>query len=436
MVTCKLLNGDCLEMLKTLPDASVHAVVTDPPAGIAFMGKEWDEDKGGRDEWIAWLAAVMRECRRVLKPGGHALVWALPRTSHWTGMALEDAGFEVRDSLHHIFGSGFPKSLSVSKAIDKDAGAVREVVGTYKGASNIGKGSTNSYIAAQVGTATTVQITAPATEAAKQWDGWGTALKPSHEVWWLARKPLAGTVAANVQEHGTGALNIDGCRVGFQSEADKARAYVKNATTKQHGGGAVPDAGSNSPRIPFEYEQNAAGRWPPNLLLSHTPDCTEDGDCADTCAVAEMDRQSGLAAPKESRTGRRGGTRGWHGAEGFGNPDQIKTWPADPGGGASRFFPVFRYEPKAASADKEHGLEYRGNDKRGNTHPTPKPTALMEWLIRLITPPGGTVLDPFMGSGTTGVAATKLGCGFVGCEREREYFEIAQARIGATPLPK
>lgn len=415
MVTCKLLNGDCLEMLKTLPAESVHAVVTDPPAGIAFMGKEWDEDKGGRDEWIAWLASVMRECHRVLKPGGHALVWALPRTSHWTGMALEDAGFEVRDSLHHIFGSGFPKSLSVSKAIDKDAGAERAVVGVA-GKSGARRNSMSGDFAGGE-----YMHTTPATEAAKQWDGWGTALKPSHEVWWLARKPLAGTVAANVQEHGTGALNIDGCRVGTDVIPATRLGVSRLGTFEGADGNVTPEH---------------AGRWPPNLLLSHAPDCVEGGDCADDCAVAEMDRQSGLAAPKESRTGRRGGTRGWHGAEGFGNPDQIKTWPADPGGGASRFFPVFRYEPKAASADKEHGLEYRGNDKRGNTHPTPKPTALMEWLIRLITPPGGTVLDPFMGSGTTGVAATKLGCGFVGCEREREYFEIAQARIGATPLPK
>jgi DNA modification methylase len=432
MVECKLLNGDCLEMLKTLPDASVHAVVTDPPAGIAFMGKEWDEDKGGRDEWIAWLASVMRECHRALKPGGHALVWALPRTSHWTAMALEDAGFEIRDSMHHIFGSGFPKSMDVSKAIDKAAGAEREVVRKHPN-----PGSTKPRTGMGDGWQPSPDITAPATDAAKQWEGWGTAIKPAHEVWWLARKPLEGTVAGNVQAHGTGALNIAGCRVGWASAADAAAAAAaatgfansraRGTATQSQSIGKESRDGTNT-----YHPDQLAGRWPPNLLLTHSEACVEGGDCAEDCPVAEMDRQSGTSKAKfrvEQNSGRADESQ-----------YRIKPTPGTikdfgDAGGASRFFPVFRYEPKAAASDKESGLEYSGKAARGNTHPTPKPVALMEWLIRLITPPGGTVLDPFMGSGTTGVAATKLGHGFVGCEREREYFAISQARIGATPMP-
>ncbi|NCC59251.1 MAG: site-specific DNA-methyltransferase, partial [Synergistales bacterium] len=177
----KLYHGDCLEIMKTLEAGSVEAVVTDPPAGIAFMGKSWDRDKGGRDNWIAWMEQVARECLRLIKPGGHALVWALPRTSHWTAMAWENAGWEVRDRIAFAFGSGFPKALDVGKAIDAMAG--------------------NN------------PITAPSTEAAKQWDGWKSALKPAIEDWWLFRKPLDGTIAGNVLKHGVGALNVEACRV-------------------------------------------------------------------------------------------------------------------------------------------------------------------------------------------------------------------------------
>ena len=184
-----LYNGDCLDYLKTHPDNMFDSIVTDPPAGIAFMGKDWDKDKGGRDAWIAWMTEIAEECLRVLKPGAHALVWALPRTSHWTATAWEDAGFEVRDRVSHLFGSGFPKSHNISKAIDKMAGAEREVIGinqNVKGRTireietlNVGAGAGND-----------TSITAPATPEAQQWDGWGTALKPCMEDWWLLRKPI------------------------------------------------------------------------------------------------------------------------------------------------------------------------------------------------------------------------------------------------------
>lgn len=217
-----VVQGDALEQLKTLPDECIDAVVTDPPAGIGFMGKEWDSPRGGRVPWIEWLTEILKEALRVLKPGGHALVWALPRTSHWTGTAIEQAGFEIRDCIQHLVGSGFPKSLNVSKAIDAAAGVERETVGSKRLGGNAcipckDKGGTYGV---GVGTAPAqdVPITAPATDAAKQWDGWGTALKPGHECWWLARKPLNGTVAQNVCTHGTGGLNIAATRVGVSQQ--------------------------------------------------------------------------------------------------------------------------------------------------------------------------------------------------------------------------
>jgi len=344
-----LHHGDCLDVLRTLPDASVDSVVTDPPAGIAFMGKAWDEDKGGRRQWIAWLAEVMAEALRVLKPGGHALVWALPRTSHWTATALEDAGFEVRDCLVHVFGSGFPKSHNL----------------------------------------------------AKQWEGWGTALKPASEHWWLVRKPLVGTVAANVERYGTGALNIDASRVIAAKGAEPLRWA--------HGRGlGFRGAVDNGPCEALTSE----GRWPPNLLLSHTEDCAE-GACADGCAVAEMDGQSGTTRGTRHRPGN---GMGFHGNDG----ESVVRGHTDIGG-ASRFFPVFRYQAKPSQSEKG----------ATNVHPTVKSIGLMDWLIRLVTPLGGVVLDPFLGSGTTGVAAATGGFGFIGIEREAEYLAIARARIEA-----
>jgi len=211
----RIICGDCLEVLSTLPEDSIDAIVTDPPAGIAFMGKEWDKDKGGRDAWIAWMSQVASECLRVIKPGGHALVWALPRTSHWTGMAWEEAGWGPRDKISHVFGSGFPKSLDISKALDKMAGAERDIIGVAKRSN--AKGHVTNY--SKWDRPEEYDITAPATPAAKQWAGWGSAIKPSHEDWWLFRKPLEeATIAANVLRWGTGGLNIDGCRISTNGE--------------------------------------------------------------------------------------------------------------------------------------------------------------------------------------------------------------------------
>lgn len=335
----ELLNGDCLEALKTLESNSVDSLVTDPPAGISFMGKEWDSDKGGRDGWIKWMSEVMRECLRVMKPGAHGLVWAIPRTSHWTAAALEDAGFEIRDVITHLFGQGFPKSLDISKAIDKAAGAERELIGINP---NARPNSQRTYSLDGKSKNFSIEvkpITAPATDEAKQWNGWGTALKPASEHWILVRKPCSEkTVAANVLEWKTGGINIDASRI----------------STKE----------------------NTQGRFPANLVLSHSEHCTDD-QCDIECAIKALDEQSGQSA--------------------------------------SRFF----YCAKISTSE-------RG---AGNNHPTVKPKKLMSYLCKLITPPGGVVLDPFMGSGSTGIAASADGFGFIGIEREPDYFKIAQKRI-------
>jgi len=414
---------------------SIDAVVTDPPAGINFMSKPFDSDRGGRVFWVEWLAEIMSECLRILKPGGHALVWALPRTSHWTATAVEDAGFELRDCIYHLFGSGFPKSLDVSKAIDKASGADREIVGTWqptgtariKGTGNSGNGYDHGELR------DSLPITAPATPEAAQWDGWGTALKPAVECWWLCRKPLSeSTVAANVLRWGTGAINVDGCRI----------AAPGGLTS-----GGKPNGRSNpcfmskdvDPRTE-RTEPHAAGRWPSHLLLSHSLWCTDDG-CDESCPVAGIDRQSGSS---RSRIGnpRRSAQPG----DGYGMTATGAEY--DDQGGASRYF----YCAKASRSERDAGLadlplmgvhppsgdgrvwDIPGSHStpRRNVHPTVKPLALMRYLCRLITPPGGLILDPFAGSGSTGVAAIRRGVRFVGVEREPEYVEIANRRIDAT----
>jgi site-specific DNA-methyltransferase (adenine-specific) len=350
-------HGDCLEVLQTLPDNSVDAVVTDPPYGLSFMGKRWDYDVPSVEVWA--------ECLRVLKPGGHLLAFAGTRTQHRMAVRIEDAGFEIRDMITWVYGSGFPKSLDVSKAIDKAAGAERtEVIGI---SSVTGARAGSSFDDGCKGTRRTFQndncvknyITSPATDAARQWQGWGTALKPALEPITVARKPLVGTVAENVLEHGTGAINVDGCRVGGTVETWPAtRSYAAGQMQPGHSGDTQPTG--NAP----------SGRWPANLIHDGSDEVT-----------------------------------------------RLMT------GGEARFF----YTAKAGKEDREDG----------NTHPTVKPTDLMRYLCRLMTPPGGVVLDPFTGSGSTGKAAILEGFRFIGIEREAEYVEIAKARIAADQaMPK
>jgi len=252
--------GDNLPILREMADNSVDAIVTDPPAGIGFMQRDWDSDKGGRDKWIAWMSEVAAECLRVIKPGGHALVWALPRTSHWTATAWENAGWEPRDRICHIFGSGFPKSANISKQIDRMAGAKREVVSEWRTGFSGTLGG-KAALGGLNGAADVCVVTAPATDAAKQWDGWGTALKPAVEDYWLFRKPIEKglNIAQNVLKWGTGGLNVDGCRVETNGEKPRGRGNpVKNASREAIQPGRSGGNGGNT--------TSELGRFPANLI--------------------------------------------------------------------------------------------------------------------------------------------------------------------------
>ena len=268
----KLYLGNCLDVLKTMESDSVDSIVTDPPAGISFMNKHWDTDHGHRDQWIAYFAEIAKECLRVVKPGGHALVWAIPRTSHWTATAWENGGWEVRDRIIYCFGSGFPKSHNISKAIDKLAGAEREVLLVNKdinrypnGPGGVGfHGGVGEY---QQTIRPPTPLTAPATDVAKQWDGWGTALKPAVEDWWLLRKPLSeDTIAENVLEHGVGGLNIDKCRVDTESDT-----LIRSTGLS----GASKTFGQISKPVVEKAWENNKGRWPANMIHDGSEEVTE-----------------------------------------------------------------------------------------------------------------------------------------------------------------
>lgn len=424
----ELIEGDAQAVLQRWPDNFIDAIVTDPPAGISFMGKAFDSDRGGRMQWVAWLAAIMTEALRCLKPGGHALVWSLPRTSHWTACALEDAGFEIRDCVYHVQSQGFPKSLNISKALDRVAGATREVIGTYE-RSFRPHGTTASGWARpsheRAGT-----ITTAATVEAQQWDGWGSGLKPAAECWWLCRKPLAEpTIAANIAMWGVGALNIDACRVPYvtvpggtlaQNTHLRAAGVTAQATSafNAHGNTAIP---------------RPEGRFPPNVLLSHTWLCTEE-QCDAFCPIRALDAQSGTLTSGTGAIRRKAGFG--YSPSTYGRESRHSGTPAvayGDSGGASRFFPQFRpgaddlppffYTGKAAQTERTAG------GLVNNSHPTVKPLALMRYLVRLVTPSGGSVLDCFAGSGSTLVACVKEGFRFFGIEQDAAYVAIARARL-------
>jgi site-specific DNA-methyltransferase (adenine-specific) len=347
----KLLLGDCLDKLKELEDNSVDSVVTDPPYEIGFMGKGWD------DSGIANNPELWKEVLRVLKPGGYLLSFSHSRTYHRQAVAVEDAGFEIRDQIMWVYGSGFPKSLNLGKAVDKLQGNEREVVGDNPYNKIRGKGSIEDAFESMQGQSVI-------TKGNSDWEGWGTALKPAHEPIVMARKPLSEkTVADNVLEWGTGGINIDGCRVEGKprtshKDGNKVGNYQSEKKYGQIADGAVCDG--------------AEGRFPANIIF---------------------DEEAGKMLPDA-------------GQGGYGEETTSS---------ASRFF----YCPKTSKSDRSEG----------NNHPTVKPTDLMAYLIRLVTPKGGIVLDPFMGSGSTGKAAVREGMEFIGIERETEYFQIAEARI-------
>ena len=375
-----LYHGDCRDIMEgQLPDNSVDSIVTDPPYELGFMGKSWD------GSGIAYNCEVWENAYRILKPGGHLLAFGGTRTWHRLAAAIEDAGFEVRDSIAWMYGSGFPKSLDVSKAIDKAAGARREV--TRAGTRN----STATFDSAA--SSGRERRDAPATPAAQQWQGWGTALKPAFEPIVVARKPLIGTVAANVLTHGTGALNIDGCRI---AALPGDVASVKG--TKRSGG----ILGVSSPREDYS-EPHFAGRWPANVILDESQAAALD---AQSGVSNSSDRPRHNTAEAQNRTVSMGGT----------SSDWITSGHND-SGGASRFF----YCAKAGKKERPN--------VDGVAHPTVKPLKLMEYLCRLVTPPGGTILEPFSGSGTTIEAALNEGFNVIGIEMTDEYLPLIMARI-------
>jgi site-specific DNA-methyltransferase (adenine-specific) len=417
----RVFAGDCREALKHLPDNSVDSVVTDPPYELGFMGKSWDSSG------IAYDPAVWAECLRVLKPGGHILAFGGSRTWHRLAVAVEDAGFELRDSIAWIYGSGFPKSLDVSKAIDKKLGAEREVTGqrTGKGSQTgvtvgaIGGGENGGY-----GHGPVVDETSPATSEAKTWEGWGTALKPAFEPVVVGRKPFGKgvTVAENVLAWGVGGLNIDGSRIGSETRTFDSKG--------------IPPGGDfvGQPWNPEPNPVTVQGRWPANVIL-------------DEVTAGLLDQQSGItksggSSPNANRTAPNGsGLTMGH------MMPKLNTNHPPSEGGASRFF----YVAKASKRDRNEGLEEleavrhadrvsddgpggenprnRTNQAKQNFHPTVKPTALMRYLIKLVTPEGGVVLDPFTGSGSTGKAALLDGFQFVGVELTEEYLPIIEGRL-------
>ena len=420
-------HGDCVEVMAAMDPDSIDAIVTDPPYGLEFMGKGWDHGVPGVPFWT--------EVLRVAKPGAHLVAFGGTRTHHRLMCAIEDAGWEIRDCLMWLYGSGFPKSLDVGKAIDKAAGVGRVDLGpspNWREAKRDNGQSMNPV-------PNEARITAPATDAAKQWDGWGTALKPAWEPIVLARKPLTDTVAQNVQQCGTGALNVDGCRVAHTDEGDLAASQAKNPGRTDRVTSSV--YGTDRP----QQSVNTSGRWPANVVLDEEAARTVDEQTGDLPTGTAVRRNVGHSS-------RHGASFGVGGSR---DGDMREDVTFGDNGGASRFF----YCAKASRAEREAGLEgvvvrtkaasggAQGAESSGveyeaaqgiglnriqrttNHHPTVKPVALMRWLVRLVTPPKGTVLDPFMGSGSTGVACGLEGFHFIGLELEAEYIPLARARI-------
>ena len=407
-------HGDCREVMAAMDAESVDSIVSDPPYGLSFMGKGWDHGVPGVEFWT--------EAFRVAKPGAHLLAFGGTRTYHRLACAIEDAGWEIRDCVMWVYGSGFPKSHDVSKAIDKAAGAEREDV--YED-----KPGVTDNTAYGKGLGVKLIERRPATDAARQWSGWGTALKPAWEPILVARKPLIGTVAENVLRHGTGGINVDGCRVG-----------TEGGTCRDGKADKPNDAGWENMRG-HGIATLASGRWPANVI--------HDG--SEEVVGLFPERDGGCFPGRTAKAPKFNGTTFNGGKEYKGAVDAPPRQMADTGS-AARFF----YCAKASKADRDEGCEglpqtikqsVAHGDKRhgtlpytnepremkprprGNHHPTVKPTALMRYLCRLVTPPGGVVLDPFTGSGSTGKAAILEGFQFIGIEREAEYVAIAKARI-------
>jgi site-specific DNA-methyltransferase (adenine-specific) len=425
----RVFAGDCREVLKGLPDNSVDSIVTDPPYELGFMGKKWD------NSGIAYDVTVWAECLRVLKPGGHILAFGGSRTWHRLAVAVEDAGFEIRDNIAWIYGSGFPKSLNIGKAIDKAAGAPVKVGKAFKVAGEYGDRELRDP--ELQGADRDAMRHVPVTVEAARWEGWGTALKPAHEPVVVGRKPLVGTVAENVLLWGVGGLNIDGSRIAGENRPTGLKKTGARSQKVSEGWDRPWKNDERAERVVGDGSaMTVQGRWPANVIF-------------DEVTAGLLDEQSGVSVSKSAERGLRvssqaGGLAGESpnykaGTDGVrGHNDS---------GGASRFF----YVAKASKRDRNEGLEEleaqrhadrvvddgpggenprnRTNTAKQNFHPTVKPTALMRYLIKLVTPPGGTVLDPFTGSGSTGKAALLDGFQFVGIELTEEYLPIIEGRL-------
>lgn len=487
----ELYLGDCLDVLKAMPDASVDAICTDPPYEITFMGRAWDASG------IAFNPEVWEECLRVLKPGGHLLAFGAPRAYHRMTVAIEDAGFEIRDSIHWVFGSGFPKGQDMGKAIDRRRedrakvlkvtawlASARDAAGWsnaqidalfgYNGMGGLWTTQGKAAIVPQLGQWDRIReaigfddteirplvvelnerkgrlgeswearevvgkrsvltrksdhlygdfsgddrLTLPSSEAARQWEGWNTSLKPAHEAIVLARKSTGfNSTVANVLEYGTGALNIAACRVEPTGESRPRIGEASQETRYSDRGG------TNFAPLPGVRGGAPEGRWPTNLVFTHSALCVEDGPCEPPCPVAELDRQSGVRPGSHSQRDLNAYTdRNKVYGKGVGNVPTGERTGFNDTGGASRFFPVFRYEAKASSSE-------RPKLDDGTAHATVKPLDLMKFLVRLITPPGGVVLDPFAGSGTTGEACVIEGFQSVLIELEQSHAELIKQRL-------
>ena len=431
--TINLYLGDNLKTLKNLPDNSVDSIVTDPPYGLSFMNKKWDYDVPSVELW--------KECYRVLKHGGHVLSFGGTKTYHRMVVNIEDAGFEIRDQIMWLYGSGFPKSLNIGKAIDKLEGNERDIIGISNNGSGVSNIKLNNHekgdtgIGYMDGSGKIFTLT----QGESEWEGWGTALKPANEPICVARKPLSEkTVAENVLKWGTGGINIDGCRVEFKDDAD----YLESTNKNQHEKfGTKPMINNNvygdySMIKPKNYEPQ--GRFPANVIL-------------DEEAGKLLDEQSGISKSTKAIANR----KSYQGS----SYQMVRVNGVQEGfsdkGGASRFF----YCAKASKKDRDEGLNNFEKNKSGslnfrnpslsgrsedalsvekmggitqsraNFHPTVKPNDLMRYLCRLVTPKNGIVLDPYMGSGSTGKGAILEGFSFVGMELDDEYFNIAKTRI-------
>jgi len=427
----RLINNDCIEAMKSMPDNSVDSIVTDPPYELGFMGKSWDASG------IAFNIEVWQQALRVLKPGGHLIAFSGSRTYHRMAVAIEDAGFQIRDQIMWVYGSGFPKSLNISKALDKSAGLLEHESGDFR----IDKDGIAGYAPKNAGDYIPPD---PKSDAAQQWQGWGTALKPAHEPMVLARKPLEGTVANNVLTYGVGGLNIDGTRVAYE----EGGSIATNPLLRKESGAKINYGTDSSPtsfalkKEEGEMQINNAGRFPANFI--------HDGSDEVVALFPDTGKSTGGRIGKKSMGDVTNVPAGQYEAGDPGYGDS---------GSAARFF----YCAKASKRDRNEGLEdFIGkeiagkgnglgrscatcsalvidgcscpdrtfiNPVRANHHPTVKPTSLMQYLVRLVTPPNGIVLDPFMGSGSTGKACAYEGFDFIGIDQSAEYVEIARARI-------